>query len=49
MRRLLATSLVALLFTSAPALADGHMKEKSLYDRLGGQPAVSAQPRAKSR
>ncbi len=54
MRRLLATSLVALMFTSAPALADGHMAdkkamhdtghhaEKSLYERLGGQPAVSA-------
>ena len=39
MRRLLATSLVALLITSAPAWAAG---EKSLYDRLGGAPAVSA-------
>lgn len=39
MRRLLATSLVALLFTSGSAWA---AEEKSLYDRLGGQPAISA-------
>ena len=38
MRRLLATSLVALLLSGSTALA----QEKSLYERLGGQPAISA-------
>jgi hemoglobin len=38
MRRLFAVSAVAFLLSTAPALA----AEKSLYDRLGGQPAVSA-------
>ena len=42
MRRLFAASAVAFLLSSVPALADHHMAEKSLYDRLGGQPAVSA-------
>lgn len=38
MRRLLATSLVGLLLSGSTALA----QEKSLYERLGGQPAISA-------
>ena len=42
MHRLFAASAVAFLLSTAPALADHHMAEKSLYDRLGGQPAVSA-------
>ena len=42
MRRLFAASAVAFLLSTVPALADHHMAEKSLYDRLGGQPAVSA-------
>lgn len=42
MRRLFAASAIAFLLSSAPALADGHMAAKSLYERLGGEPAVSA-------
>ncbi|QGN53279.1 group 1 truncated hemoglobin [Novosphingobium sp. Gsoil 351] len=42
MRRLFAVSAVAFLLSTAPALADHHMAEKPLFDRLGGQPAVNA-------
>ena len=42
MRRLFAVSAAAFLLSTVPALADHHMAEKSLYDRLGGEPAVSA-------
>ena len=42
MRKIFAASVAAFLLSTVPALADHHMTEKSLYDRLGGQPAVSA-------
>ena len=42
MRRLFAASAAAFLLSTVPALADHHMAAKSLYDRLGGEPAVSA-------
>lgn len=46
MRKLLAASALAFLMTAAPALADHHMASatatKSLYERLGGEAAISA-------
>ena len=48
MRRLLAASAFALLLGTTPALADDYVAPaattatKTLYERLGGQPAISA-------
>ena len=48
MRRLLAASAFALLLSTTPALADDYAAPaattatKTLYERLGGQPAISA-------
>lgn len=42
MRKLLAASAIAFLMSTAPALADGHMTDKPLYERLGGEAAISA-------